>query len=75
VTRAQLGTSLSRQIYGPKYNTDNEKYWFLDHLMALKKDDVMNYIDNPSMEELRSFVAIMLMRIDLMGIAKPTDTK
>lgn len=75
VTRAQLGTSLSRQIYGTKYNTDNEKYWFLDHLMALKKDDIMNYIDNPSMEELRSFVAIMLMRIDLLGIAKPTDTK
>lgn len=43
--------------------------------MALKKDDIMNYIDNPSMEELRSFVAIMLMRIDLLGIAKPTDTK
>lgn len=75
VTRAQLGTALSRQIYGNKYNTDNEVFWYLDHLMALRRDNIIKYIDSPYMEELRSFVTIMLMRVDLSGIAKPNTSR
>lgn len=63
VTRSQFGTIMSRLIFGWKYNwnTDN---WYIDHLNALKLHDIMNYIDNPQMKELRWYVMIMMQRAD-----------
>lgn len=61
VNRAQFGTAFSRLIYGNKYN-GNAEYWYMPHLYALKKDGIMNYIADPWMYELRSFIMIVMMR-------------
>lgn len=67
VNRAQFGTAFSRLIYGNKYN-GNAEYWYMPHLYALKKDGVMNYIADPWMYELRSFIMIVMMRSDQNGL-------
>lgn len=65
VTRAQFWTAISRQLYGSKYNTSNYKLRYLNHLEALKKDNLMLHIDVPTMKEARTFISIVLMKADL----------
>lgn len=45
VTRAEFGTVFSRLLFGGKYN-GNSDCRYCRHLEALKKNDVMNMIDN-----------------------------
>jgi len=70
VNRAQLGTVLSRLIFGWKYNItgdnadySNKNYRFKNHLEALKRYAIMKNISDPYMTELRWYVFIMLQRI------------
>ena len=62
VTRAQFGTVLSRLLYG---NTYNNQPWlrYAAHLNALKTANIMTKISIPTMDELRGYVMIMLMRV------------
>jgi len=62
VTRAQFGTVLSRLLYGDVYNNWS---WvrYAAHLNALKTATIMTKISIPTMDELRGYVMIMLMRV------------
>ncbi len=59
VTRAQFGTILSRLLYG----STNEGWspYYSKHLSALQKNWIIKNTD-PSLEEVRWYVMIMLMR-------------
>ncbi|MFA7717632.1 MAG: S-layer homology domain-containing protein, partial [Candidatus Absconditabacterales bacterium] len=59
VTRAQFGTVLSRALYGDLYNRGTPYY--LNHLNALKINNIITNTD-PSLQELRGYVMLMLMR-------------
>jgi len=50
VTRAQFGTALSRALWKDKYNSGEPYY--LDHLNALKANDIISDT-NPDAQELR----------------------
>lgn len=63
VTRAEFWTVLSRLLYGSKYEWW-EKY-YTNHLKALKINWIMNNISNPSMNEVRWYVMIMMQRSSL----------
>ncbi len=60
VTRAQFGTVLSRALWGNVYNGGTPYY--LPHLQALQHTGIMNDISMPTMNELRGYVMLMLMR-------------
>ena len=60
ITRAEFATVLSRVLYGLTYN----KYWndyYANHIQALKNAGILTNT-NPSMEELRLYVMLMLQR-------------
>ena len=62
VTRAEFATALSRMLY----NTPDWKYWwtakyYINHIKILKNKWIITK-DNPTMEERRWYVMIMLMR-------------
>lgn len=61
VTRAQFGTILSRLLRVNKY--DNGKPYYKNHLQALKTEWIMTKIENPSANEMRWRVMLMLMRV------------
>ena len=60
VTRAEFGTVLSRILYGNTYN-DGE-FYYSNHLKILKEKGIIKN-DDPSLEELRGYVMLMLMRV------------
>ena len=60
MTRAQVGTILSRVLYGWTYNVWSN--WYVNHLQALKKNGVLTNINNPNTAELRWYVLLMMMR-------------
>ena len=60
VTRAEFGTTLSRALWGDKYNGGTPFY--VNHLNALKDAKIMNQIDKPNQMEIRGFVMLMLQR-------------
>ena len=60
ITRAEFSTVLSRALYGLTYN----KYWndyYANHIQALKNAGILTNT-NPSLEELRLYVMLMLKR-------------
>ena len=62
VSRAEFWTVLSRLLYWNQY-----EWWspyYQNHLNALNKNWIIKNISNPSMEEVRWYVMIMLMRTD-----------
>lgn len=61
VTRAEFGTVLSRALWGNVNDTNNKPY-YERHLNALKQVSVMKDISNPSMNEIRWYVMLMLQR-------------
>ncbi len=63
VTRAELGTVLSRLIWNEKYDNNTTDLRYKDHLDALNKDGIIQYIDNPYRKEIYSYAVLMLMRI------------
>jgi len=66
VKRNHFATTLSRLIFGNAFN-GNSQNWYVDHMRALKRANVMNYISNPQMLELRWYIMLMLMRTDENG--------
>ena len=62
VTRAQFGTTISRMLYGDKYQWGFPYYE--KHLKALNENNIMKNIVNPQDRiELRKWVWVMLQRI------------
>ena len=61
VTRGEFGTTLSRAIWGDKYNTSAVPF-YKDHLNALKDAGIMTNISSPDAIEMRGWVMLMLMR-------------
>ena len=60
VTRDIFGTTLSRTLWGDKYNTTDGN-WATPHLQALNKAWIMKDI-TPTLQEKRGYVMLMLMR-------------
>ncbi|GHV22944.1 hypothetical protein FACS1894176_01360 [Bacteroidia bacterium] len=68
LTRAEIGTILSRMFRGTQYASQlGDETYYARHLQALKKAGVMNYISDPTMLELRGNIFIMLMRTQKNG--------
>ncbi|MDO4713250.1 MAG: hypothetical protein Q4B28_00915 [bacterium] len=61
VTRGEFGTTLSRALWGDKYNTTETPY-YKNHLVALKDAGIMKMIDTPNQLEIRGYVMLMLQR-------------
>ena len=63
VTRWEFGTALSRILWWDKYNVidTNNMPFYEKHLKALKDSWIMSQV-NPSMNEIRWYVMIMLLR-------------
>jgi len=77
VTRAEFGTVFSRLLFGGRYNIKDESivsnqewFWYKDHLDALKKYGVMTKIDWdwPQKLELRWWIMLMMQRADMYWI-------
>jgi len=60
VTRAQFATVLSRILRGDRYNLDAADY-YRNHIQALKAEGIIAN-DDPTLQELRWYVMLMLMR-------------
>ena len=60
VTRGEFGTTLSRALWGNKYNGATPFY--ANHLQALKDAGIMTKIETPSQLEIRGYVMLMLQR-------------
>ena len=72
ITRAEFGTALSRALWGNKYEGGTPYY--KNHLDALKAAGIMNQIANAeSMQEVRGYVMLMLMRVENTDIADQGD--
>ena len=62
VTRAQFGTTISRMLYGDKFQWGFPYYE--KHLKILNQKNIMKNVENPQDRiELRKWVWIMLMRV------------
>jgi hypothetical protein len=71
VTRGEFGTTLSRALWGDKYDGANPYY--ANHLEALKEAGIMTKIDNPNQMEVRGWVMLMLERS--VEAATPSECK
>lgn len=60
VTRAQFATILSRSMRWDMYNKDGDAY-YTEHIKALKAAWIIT-VDDPTLQELRGYVMLMLMR-------------
>lgn len=69
VDRAQFGTIMSRLIFWSKYNWNIDNR-YIDHLKWLKQYQIMKYINDPAMKELRWYVMIMMQRTNESWIIK-----
>ncbi|MDR0859464.1 MAG: hypothetical protein LBO09_00310, partial [Candidatus Peribacteria bacterium] len=63
ISRAEVGTILSRLLRGTTYATqEGDETYYSRHLQALKKAGIMNFISNPDMLELRGNILLMLWK-------------
>ncbi|GHV22455.1 hypothetical protein FACS189428_4550 [Clostridia bacterium] len=63
ITRAEVGTVLSRLLRGTTYATQlGDETYYGRHLQALKKAGIMNFISNPDMIELRGNILLMFWK-------------
>lgn len=62
LTRAHVGTIISRILYGNKNNGGKDRY--TNHLQALKRWGIMNNITKPAAYELKGYLLIMMMRVE-----------
>ncbi len=62
LTRAQVGTILSRILYGTQYNWWSPRYSL--HLQALNRRGIMTDISTPNATELRWYTMLMMKRAD-----------
>lgn len=63
VTRAEFATVFSRVLYGDKYNQAGSEF-YAQHFAALKAAKILKNTD-PTLQELRGWVMLMLMRSNL----------
>jgi hypothetical protein len=62
ITRAEVATIISRMLRGNTYKgTEEERYQ--KHLLALRKEDIIQTDRNPMEVELREYVFLMLYRV------------
>ena len=71
VTRGEFGTTLSRALWGDKYNGATPFY--KNHLEALKEAGIMKMIDTPNQMEIRGYVMLMLQRST--DVVSPAECK
>ena len=71
VTRGEFGTTLSRALWGDKYNGATPFY--KNHLEALKEAGIMKMIDTPNQMEIRGYVMLMLQRS--ADVVSPAECK
>ena len=71
VTRGEFGTTLSRALWGDKYNGATPFY--KNHLEALRDAGIMKMIDTPNQMEIRGYVMLMLMRS--VNVVTPSECK
>ena len=71
VTRGEFGTTLSRAIWGDKYNQENPFYE--KHLQALKDAWIMTKIEDPNQMEIRGWVMLMLERASESGVISDSE--
>ena len=63
ITRAEVGTILSRLLRGTKHATQSEdETYYGRHLQALKNAGIMKVISDPEMLELRGNILLLLQR-------------
>jgi len=62
ITREQFATIVSRLLYGTTNNSTDAINRATKHLQALHDAKIINNISNPSMEEIRGYVMLMLQR-------------
>ncbi|MDR3168188.1 MAG: hypothetical protein LBU27_00005, partial [Candidatus Peribacteria bacterium] len=63
ITRAEVGTVLSRLLRGTKYATQlGDATYYGRHLQALKEAGIMKIISRPEMIELRGNIFVLLLR-------------
>jgi len=62
VTRAQLGTVISRLMWGNKYANPTANWFYTNHLDALKKDGIITNID-PTTQEIKWWTILTLYRV------------
>jgi hypothetical protein len=72
ITRAEVGTLLSRLLWGNTYAGD-EEHWYEGHLDALREEGIMKLIEVPMMWELRGNMFIMLMRMGQPTVHIPLE--
>jgi hypothetical protein len=64
VSRAEVGTVLSRVLWWDKYNQKPSNHFYEEHLKALKENRIMMQIDNPTeRQERRKWLWIMFKRM------------
>lgn len=74
VTRAEFGTVFSRVLYW-SVNNQKDGLYYEKHLAALKEAGILTN-DNPTMEEVRGWVMIMMYRsVNPQTPAEETDNK
>ena len=61
VTRAELGTTISRMLWGDRYNV-NWKDFYIYHLNALKDNGIMNNLDNPTKSLARRWDTFIMFK-------------
>jgi hypothetical protein len=62
ITRAEVATIISRMLRGTTYKGTEEE-WYQNHLLALRKEEIIQTDRAPMEIELRGYVFLMLHRI------------
>ena len=65
ITRAETATVLSRMLRGNTYRGSDER-WYQNHLLALKRAEVLQQDVSPSAKELRENVFAILYKMSLL---------
>jgi hypothetical protein len=65
ISRAEVGTIISRVLRGTRYAAQEGEVRYQRHLQALVAAKILDDISTPMIPELRGRVMVMLMRIDL----------
>lgn len=62
VTRAEMVTVLSRVLFGNQYDNNSTTNWWANHMTKLHADGIIKNT-NPSLEELRAYIFLMMYRM------------
>lgn len=65
VSRAELATTISRLLYGTRYDNHSPDQWWADHLAKLHADKIMT-VSEPELIEQRGYILLVLWRLAQM---------